>query len=156
MMDALHVQEIMIGADERPPGVEVGRVLAVADETKRLLRKRISATLNIGATDAAAETVRTAAIILRELDTEMVLRAALAFLVGLCADDERFRRAADIGLPKKKQTKPGGRQNLRAPMPASTRFVGESFPVSCPEARYQEHMARQRAEQAKKEALDDA
>jgi hypothetical protein len=163
MMDTVPVQttingadETPNGADETPPGVDVARVLAVADGTKRLLRRRTSAILNIRAKDAAEETARVAVTILRELDAEMVRRAALAFLVGLSADDGRFRRAAEIGVSKKKQTSPGGRQNLRATMPASTRFVGESFPISCPQARYQEHMARQRAEQAKKEARGDA
>lgn len=77
-MDAVHVQPTMVGSDQRPPGVDVGRVLAVADETERLLRERTSAVLNIGATDVAAETARAAVTILRELDADMVRRAALA------------------------------------------------------------------------------
>jgi hypothetical protein len=39
----------------------------------------------------------------------------------------------------------GGHQNLSKKMPKDTRYKGESHPAGDLEARYQEHMAKQRA-----------
>ena len=48
---------------------------------------------------------------------------------------------------RKRQDLPprGGRQNLAKKMPDCTRYKGESHPAGDIEARYEEHMAKQRA-----------
>lgn len=46
---------------------------------------------------------------------------------------------------KAKNTPPGGRQNLKKPMPRNTRYKGESCPAWDIRGRYEEHMAKQRA-----------
>jgi hypothetical protein len=139
--------------------IDTGRVLAGANELKRTLRQRIGAALDAATgKDAAAKTAEAAIAIFRTLDHEGTRRAALAFLVGLAADDARFRAGVTVGrAPRKPKSDapPGGKQNLTKPMPKGTRYAGESFTVGHgTEARYSEWLARRDAQQAKKEAAD--